>query len=96
MLLKYCKKYIILIISRRAGHSNIAITHSIYSHFFDSGFKKVADKMDNFLQVNKLTLAGLLMFVNNRDILKVRTSFFLDYREIDDLQTQYYIKCFRI
>ena len=39
------------IISKRAGHSNVAITHSIYSHFFDSGFKEIADKMDNFLQV---------------------------------------------
>ena len=39
------------IISKRAGHSNVAITHSIYSHFFDNGFKEVADKMDNFLQV---------------------------------------------
>ena len=39
------------IISKRAGHSNISITHSVYSHFFDSGFKEVADKMDNFLQV---------------------------------------------
>ena len=37
------------IISKRAGHSNIAITHSIYSHFFDSGFKEVANKMDSFL-----------------------------------------------
>lgn len=37
------------IISKRAGHSNVSITHSIYSHFFDSGFKEVADKMDNFL-----------------------------------------------
>ena len=26
------------IISKRAGHSNVAITHSVYSHFFDSGF----------------------------------------------------------
>ena len=39
------------IISKRAGHSNVAITHSIYSHFFDNSFKEVADKMENFLQV---------------------------------------------
>ncbi len=39
------------IISKRAGHSNVSITHNIYSHFFDEGFKEVADKMDNFLQV---------------------------------------------
>lgn len=38
------------IISKRAGHSNISITHSIYSHFFDNGFKEVANKMDTFLQ----------------------------------------------
>jgi len=37
------------IISKRAGHSNIGITHSIYSHFFDSELKDVADKMDEFL-----------------------------------------------
>lgn len=37
------------IISKRAGHSNVSITHSIYSHFFDSGFKEVANKMDEFL-----------------------------------------------
>lgn len=39
------------IISRRAGHSNVTVTHSIYSHFFDSEFKDVANKMDVFLQV---------------------------------------------
>lgn len=39
------------IISKRAGHSNVSITHSIYSHFFDSGFKEVANKMDEFLHV---------------------------------------------
>ena len=37
------------IISKRAGHSNISITHNIYSHFFDSEFKEVANRMDNFL-----------------------------------------------
>lgn len=40
------------IISKRAGHSNLATTHEIYSHFFESGFKEVASKMDNFLQVS--------------------------------------------
>ena len=39
------------IISKRAGHSNIAVTHSIYSHFFDNEFKEVANKMDSFLNV---------------------------------------------
>lgn len=33
---------------------------------------------------DKLTLAGLLMFGYNRDITKIKPSFFLDYREIDD------------
>lgn len=42
------------IISKRAGHSNISITHSIYSHFFDNGFKEVADKMDTFLHVKSV------------------------------------------
>lgn len=38
------------IISKRAGHSNITVTHSIYSHFFDNEFQDVANKMDTFLQ----------------------------------------------
>ena len=38
------------IISKRAGHSNISITHNIYSHFFEDGFKDVANKMDSLLQ----------------------------------------------
>lgn len=42
------------IISKRAGHSNISITHNIYSHFFDNGFKEVANKMDTFLQVKSI------------------------------------------
>ena len=37
------------IISRRAGHSNVTVTHSTYSHFFDNEFKDVANKMDNIL-----------------------------------------------
>jgi len=37
------------IISRRAGHSNVTVTHSIYSHFFDDEFKDVANKMDTIL-----------------------------------------------
>jgi integrase len=41
------------IISKRAGHSNLATTHDIYSHFFESGFQDVADKMDKFLDINK-------------------------------------------
>ncbi|MBE5822100.1 MAG: hypothetical protein E7311_05920 [Clostridiales bacterium] len=39
------------IISKRAGHSNISVTHSIYSHFFDNEFKEVANKMDYFLNI---------------------------------------------
>lgn len=40
------------IISKRAGHSSISTTHSIYSHFFDNEFKEVASAMDNILSVN--------------------------------------------
>lgn len=42
------------IISKRAGHSNIGITHSIYSHFFDSELKDVADKMNTFLNAKAM------------------------------------------
>lgn len=37
------------VISKRAGHSNVSVTHNTYSHFFDNQFKEVADKMDLFL-----------------------------------------------
>lgn len=37
------------IISKRAGHSSVSITHSTYSHFFDSSFKEVAEKMEDYL-----------------------------------------------
>lgn len=37
------------IVSKRAGHSSVAVTHNIYSHFFEDEFKDVANKMDNFL-----------------------------------------------
>lgn len=40
------------IISKRAGHSSIAITHLIYSHFFDNEFKEVANTMNNILSQN--------------------------------------------
>ena len=40
------------IISKRAGHSSVSTTHSIYSHFFDNEFKEVAKAMDNILSVN--------------------------------------------
>ena len=42
------------IISKRAGHSNVSITHNIYSHFFDDEFKEVANKMDTFLNVKSI------------------------------------------
>lgn len=42
------------IISKRAGHSNVSITHNIYSHFFDEGFKDVANKMDSFLNTKSV------------------------------------------
>lgn len=38
------------IISKRAGHSNVTITHNTYAHFFENEFKDVANKMDNYLQ----------------------------------------------
>lgn len=38
------------IISKRAGHSNVTVTHNTYSHFFDNEFKEIANTMDNFLQ----------------------------------------------
>lgn len=37
------------IISKRAGHSSVTVTHNTYSHFFDNEFKDVANKMDDFL-----------------------------------------------
>lgn len=38
------------IISKRAGHSNVAVTHGTYSHFFEQGYQDVADKMNVFLE----------------------------------------------
>ena len=38
------------VISKRAGHSSISVTHNTYSHFFDNEFKDVANKMDSFLK----------------------------------------------
>lgn len=40
------------IISKRAGHSSVTTTHSIYSHFFDNEFQEVANKMNDILSVN--------------------------------------------
>lgn len=40
------------VISKRAGHSSVGITHSTYSHFFENEFKEVANKLDTFLCVN--------------------------------------------
>ena len=42
------------IISKRAGHSSVAVTDKIYSHFFESEFKDVANKMDNILKVKNI------------------------------------------
>lgn len=39
------------IISRRAGHSNVTVTHNTYSHFFDNEFQDVANRMDVLLKV---------------------------------------------
>ncbi len=40
------------IISKSLGHSNLAITHNIYSHFFEDEYKEVANIMDNVLYKN--------------------------------------------
>lgn len=40
------------IVSKRAGHSSVAVTDKIYSHFFESEFKDVANKMDSFLKLS--------------------------------------------
>ena len=37
------------IISRKAGHSSIQVTHDFYSDFFDDEFQKAAYVMDNIL-----------------------------------------------
>ena len=39
------------IVSKRAGHSSVAVTDNIYSHFFKKDLKKVANKIDSFLQI---------------------------------------------
>lgn len=39
------------IISKKAGHSSIQVTHDIYSHFFDNEFKEIANTMNDILQV---------------------------------------------
>lgn len=37
------------VISKKAGHSSVTVTHNTYSHFFDDEFKEVAEKMDSLL-----------------------------------------------
>lgn len=39
------------VISKKAGHSSVQVTHSTYSHFFDNEFKEVANVMNDSLQV---------------------------------------------
>lgn len=39
------------IISKRAGHSNVTVTHNTYSHFFEDEFKEVANVMNDILKV---------------------------------------------
>lgn len=39
------------VISKKAGHSSIQVTHSTYSHFFDNEFKEAANLMEEFLTV---------------------------------------------
>ena len=42
------------IISRRAGHSNVTVTHKIYSHFFENEFKEIANTLDTYLKVKSM------------------------------------------
>ena len=37
------------IISRKAGHSSLQVTHNIYSHFFDDEFRETANIMNDIL-----------------------------------------------
>lgn len=39
------------IISKRAGHSNVTVTHNTYSHFFENEFQDVANKMEELLTI---------------------------------------------
>lgn len=41
------------VISKKAGHSSVQVTHNTYSHFFDNEFKKCAYEMDNILKEAK-------------------------------------------
>ena len=56
-----------------------------WSNLSDKEFLYMIGAVDR--NSDKLTLAGLLMFGYNRDIIKIKPSFFLDYREIEDLIT---------
>ena len=42
------------VISKRAGHSSISTTHSIYSHFFENEFQEVANKMNSILSLKSV------------------------------------------
>ena len=39
-------------ISKRLGHSNISVTHNVYSHFFEEELKDVANITEGLLNVN--------------------------------------------
>lgn len=69
---------------RRIDFSSKGDTHE-WSNLPDKEFLYMIGAVDR--SSDKLTLAGLLMFGYNRDIIKIKPSFFLDYREIDDLIT---------
>lgn len=56
-----------------------------WSNLQDKDFLYMIGGLDR--NTDKLTLAGLLMFGYNKDIVKIKPSFFLDYREIDDFVT---------
>lgn len=42
------------IISKRAGHSSVSVTHNIYSHFFNDEFKNVANELDSFFHKKEI------------------------------------------
>lgn len=40
----------IQIISKKAGHSSVQVTHKTYSHYFETEFKEVANAMNDILK----------------------------------------------
>lgn len=46
------------IIARKLGHSSIQTTDRIYSHFYEDEFKKTANIMDEYLNINRIEKAN--------------------------------------